>query len=575
MRFPHTPIIFLTLALLLLASCATVVLEEPLSQDVGEELQADESANDTDCSYFYFLWGKTAEVENRYDEAIEAYEKAVVCDPTADFVIRRLAVLLVRLDRKEQAINWIEKIVDTRPEETASVILLAKLYASTGNRQKAEELYQAILEKDPLNSEAMLMLSSLYISALDYDKARKVLEDMVSKDPASSAGYHYLAKLYRELKYFDKSLAAYGKALEIKWFGALALEAASLYEEQKRYDEAIGMYNKILQSDSTDENAVSRLVRIYLELGQDEEAIGVLRELRKYVMDTQKVDFSIGRVLLEQKKYDEAIALFSKMLDMYPDFELARSVIALAYYEKGDRAQAKEVLLGIPRDADGYEDALVMLVKIMREDKEYDEAISLINDIIDQGDISSETELYPVLAGLYKDKGDMPLAHKIFKQAIEQFPDEPGLRFEYSMFLDQAGEMEEAMAEMHRVLEIDPENPFAMNYVGYTWAEQGKNLDKALEFIQKALLLKPNDGFIQDSLGWVYYKMGKSHEAIEALEKAGSLEDSDPTIMEHLGDAYVQGDQKEKAIESYRKSLMLHEKEEGKLRLQGKIDGLE
>lgn len=568
-------IFFLTSFSLLLTSCAAPVIDGTVAGVGSGEEYTDEREADTDCSYFYFLWGRTAEVEKRYDEAIEAYEKAIVCDPYADFIIRRLAVLLVRLDRKQQAISWVEKIVEGRPNDNKAKMLLANLYASLGEMEKAASLYNTILRTEPENYEAMLMLGALYTSALDYEKARAILEKMVQKDPSSSAGFQYLAKLYRELGYYDKSLAAYEEALAINWLNSLAFEAAELYEGQKRYDEAIAIYQKVLNADYSNENAVGRLVRVYLELDQTEKAIDLLNELRKYSTDTQKVDFSIGRILLEQKKFDEAIALFSKMLEAYPEFELARSVIALAYYEKGDRAKAKELLLTIPRDAVGYEDVLIMLVKIMREEGDYGSAIDLITDIIDKGDLSSETELYPVLAGLYKDKGDMQAAKGVFQQAIKQFPDEPELHFEYGMFLDRAGELEEAMQQVLVVLEIDPENPFAMNYIGYTWAEQGRNLEEALGYIQRALDIRPKDGFIRDSLGWVFYKMGKTVQAIEELEKAILIEGEDPTIMEHLGDSYLQGDKLEKAREYYRKSFLLHENEEDKIRLKEKIDGLD
>jgi tetratricopeptide (TPR) repeat protein len=418
------------------------------------------------------------------------------------------------------------------------------------------------------------MLGALYTSTLDYDKAREVLEQLVRKDPTSLAGFQYLAKLYRELKFFDKSLAAYEKALSLSWSNRLALEAAGLYEEQNRYDEAISLYQKVLNSDYTNEIAVGRLVRIYLDRDQTEKAIAVLQELRKYAMDTQKVDFSIGRILLEKNQYDDAIALFTQMLEDYPEFELARSVIALAYYEKGEMAKAKELLLMIPRNAEGYEDALTLLIKIMREEKDYDSAINLLTDVIEEGDTTSVTELYPLLAGLYKDKGDMRSARRVFEQAIDQYPDEPDLHLNYGMFLDEAGEAEEAMRQVKIVLEIDPENPYAMNYIGYTWADQGKNLEEALQYILRAIHLRPQDGFVRDSLGWVYFKMGRISQAIEELEKANMLEDKDPTIMEHLGDAYMAGKQLEKAKEYYNKSLSLQKKDKDKIRLKEKIDAL-
>ena len=104
-----------------------------------------------------------------------------------------------------------------------------------------------------------------------------------------------------------------------------------------------------------------------------------------------------------------------------------------------------------------------------------------------------------------------------------------------------------------------------MNYLGYTYAEMGENLDEAEHLIKEALKYKPDDGFITDSLGWVYFKKGLFDKAVELLEKAVALEPDDPIILEHLGDAYLEIDQKEKALEFYKRSLLKKEKDKADL----------
>ncbi len=559
---------------LFFSSCAGPVSQPILSDAHSPLSSSNPELADTDCSYFYFLWGKTAESEKRFDEAVEAYEKAIVCDESSDYVVKRLAVLLVRLDRKQQAVNWIEKIVADRPHDSTAKMLLANLYASIGEFDLAADIYIKVLEDDPENSEVMLMLGTLYISNLEYGNARKFLERLVETDPESSVGFQYLAKLYRELEYYHKAMAAYQKSLELNWLNSLAFEAAALYEKQKKFNKAISLYQKVLKDDYTNDAAAGRLVKIYMELGETEKALDVLHELRKYALDPQKVDFSIGRIFLDQKQYDQAITLFSKMLELYPDFELARSVLALTYYEKGDKQKAKELLLMVSRDAAGYEDALVMLLNIMREEKEYDEAITLIKETIKRRNQPENFELYPLMASLYRDKDDIESALEVFNQAVAEYPDEPSLYFEYGMFLERAGFQEEAMAQIETVLDLEPENPFALNYIGYTWADQGKNLELALEYIKQALSIKPDDGFIRDSLGWVYFKLGKIDLAIQELEKAAQIEPEDPTIREHVGDVYLENKNFDKALDFFNQSLELHEGDDEKQRVRDKIEGL-
>ena len=116
-----------------------------------------------------------------------------------------------------------------------------------------------------------------------------------------------------------------------------------------------------------------------------------------------------------------------------------------------------------------------------------------------------------------------------------------------------------------------PENADALNYIGYTYAEQGINLDEAEALIKKALKLKPEDGYIIDSLGWVYFQKGNYKKAVKLLEKAVESNAEDAIIKEHLGDAYLKNNLNNKALEMYEKALEL---EPQKQELQKKIDTL-
>jgi tetratricopeptide (TPR) repeat protein len=87
-------------------------------------------------------------------------------------------------------------------------------------------------------------------------------------------------------------------------------------------------------------------------------------------------------------------------------------------------------------------------------------------------------------------------------------------------------------------LTVSPDDAFTLNYLGYWWADEGRNLDEAIKLIEKAVELRPESGYFVDSLGWVHYKLGNYPVAVELLEKATTLEPADPVIFDHLGDAY-------------------------------------
>ena len=128
---------------------------------------------------------------------------------------------------------------------------------------------------------------------------------------------------------------------------------------------------------------------------------------------------------------------------------------------------------------------------------------------------------------------------------------------------------------MQRAIELNPDNAPALNYLGYTYAEQGVRLDEAETLIRRALAISPHDGFYVDSLGWVYYQRGDYDKAIEYLERAVALAADDPTIAEHLGDAYKKAGRTSDALRIYRDALSRATEREQTERLRGKIDGLQ
>ena len=127
---------------------------------------------------------------------------------------------------------------------------------------------------------------------------------------------------------------------------------------------------------------------------------------------------------------------------------------------------------------------------------------------------------------------------------------------------------------LRRVIALNPDNGAALNYLGYTFAELGENLDEAEALVRKALVLHPNDGFFIDSLGWIFYQRGDYPAAVTELERAASLAGSDPVISEHLADAYRETDRNEEALRIYRDCEARTDDGKQRSRVQRKIKDL-
>ena len=138
---------------------------------------------------------------------------------------------------------------------------------------------------------------------------------------------------------------------------------------------------------------------------------------------------------------------------------------------------------------------------------------------------------------------------------------------------ERLGEWPKAEADFKRALELEPDQPLVLNYLGYSWVEQEHNLDEAKAMIEKAVELRPDDGYIVDSLGWVAYKLGDFEEAVHQLERAVELVAGDPIINDHLGDAYWQVGRLHEAQFQWRRVLTLEPEDDLAAQVGRKIAG--
>jgi tetratricopeptide (TPR) repeat protein len=143
------------------------------------------------------------------------------------------------------------------------------------------------------------------------------------------------------------------------------------------------------------------------------------------------------------------------------------------------------------------------------------------------------------------------------------------------MLLERQGRRDEALKAMEELIGRNPDHAGALNYVGYSWADANLHLELALEYIQRALALEPDNGYIRDSLGWVYYRLGRYPLARRELEKSLEVLGGDPFIQDHLGDVYRRLGLHEQAREQYRKAVEQFEEESDRVRVRAKLEPLD
>ncbi len=169
-----------------------------------------------------------------------------------------------------------------------------------------------------------------------------------------------------------------------------------------------------------------------------------------------------------------------------------------------------------------------------------DEGAAHMRKIV-EGD-PSDIEAVIALGNLYRGHDRFPEAAEAYSLGVAtiQDPDTADWRIYYfrGVALERSKRWSEAEADFRQALKINPNQPQVLNYLGYSWVDQGVNLEQALEMIKAAVDLRPEDGYIVDSLGWAYFRLGRYEDAVTHLERAVELKSADPVINDHLGDAY-------------------------------------
>jgi tetratricopeptide (TPR) repeat protein len=350
----------------------------------------------------------------------------------------------------------------------------------------------------------------------------------------------------------------------------LAFEVAGFLERQRQVDEALRLYRRILEEDETSEVIRTKIITLLLKEERIPEAIAEMEELRLYATDVPKVELNLSRLLVDQKRYDEAIEHLREALAIDPEFDDARTLLALIYHEQGADDMAIETLQEIDAVSEQYEEATLLLVQLLGQGKKYTAVVTLLQQRI-ADEKTRRPSFYSALAAVLLELRQESDAERIYLEALSLYPENSEIYLEYSVFEEGRGGTDKALAVMQKLLELKPDDPLALNYIGYTWADRGENLELALDYIKRALAGKPEDGFIRDSLGWVLFKLGRSEEAEKELRKALALEPEDPTINEHMGDVYQHLGKRRQAEEAWRKALSHYRDEEKKERVRSKL----
>jgi tetratricopeptide (TPR) repeat protein len=313
------------------------------------------------------------------------------------------------------------------------------------------------------------------------------------------------------------------------------------------------MYQEILEHNPNNVEVSMELALYYHDHGAQQESKQILTSLGARIGQEPEILRKVVRAYLDPKKYDESIIVLQGMRLGAPQSSDISYLLGVAYDGRKQYKVSVHHLKQVRDDSRFFENAVVHITAIYQEEGEIDQAEAYLKAVLERHPDNTEFLLY--MGSLYEEKEQFEQAEKTLLKGLSIDPKHVRLRFRLGVVYDKWQRKDDSIREMKKVIELAPDNASALNYLGYTYADLGIHLEEAETLIKEALKHKPDDGYITDSLGWVYFKMGRYEEALAILKKAAKLTPDDPIIMEHVGDAFAKLKDNANAVKYYRLSL--------------------
>jgi len=568
---------FVTLALVcmgLLANCATqqtaarsntarkaLLVTAKSSYAVRQIQQLKEKYPDRNYrdprAYFHYLIANKFERSGDFDEAARQYYLVVLFDPTREDLHTHLISLYLRTGQFKLGLEAGQEAIERFPNNVRIHMIMGDILASQDKYREALDHYNKVMEVDPDNARAYLLAGYTMRAMKQYENARELFRKVTVADPANPLGYHYLGSALARTGEMESAEEKFKKSLNLRPSFIEAREnLARVLELQKKYPEAMEQYKIILKLKPGDKKISEHIKHIHDFTAAESVDNVEMAEVPPFEPDEANIHTQIGIIFYEQAVYMEAVDEFRLALANEENKGL-RLVIAKIYELLGRMDKAITEVEAY-REAGVGEDSVEILLNLARLyglNKEMKKSIELL-----QRAVAMEPEndrLYHALALAHMSLNEYENAHRNINKAIGLNNKKDTYYFEQGALLERLGRYDQAIVSMKQTLEINPHHSNAHNFIGYIYATQGVELDKALGHLEQALIIQPRNGYFLDSLGWIYHKKGEFVQALAHIKKAMVYAQPDPVLYDHLGDVHFSMENMTEARKAWKTSLAL------------------
>ena len=517
-----------------------------------------------------YLAGRHAQHMRDYQAAASWFEDALRVDPESPELITRTFLMEASVGRFERARTLAESELKVDSTDAVAELVLLMDRVKGGDKPGALALAEKLPAEGVHRFVGPLARAWTRMAMGDLSGADAALQEFDKYNGFAPLKFYQLGLVYDFAGRADLAEQNFKKTLEasgqLNW--RLTDAMTNFYQRHGRDDEAQALYQRFIK-----ENAGSELAESVIASKPAEPPPALVSSPEDAFAEAL---FDLASVVNQPETLDLALLYARCAVELRPQLMLGQLLLADILSAQNKPELSLEVLADIPQSSPYWWSARLRVAANLEMADRTDEAIAQLKEMAAE---------VPLRAGADMQLGDLLRAKKRFTEAVEAYddaiqrfqaasmPERWSLFYSRGIALERSGQWKRAEADLEQALELKPDQPLVLNYLGYSWIDRGENLERGLKMIEKAVELRPEDGYIVDSLGWAHYRLGDYSSAVQYLEKAIELVPEDPTINDHLGDAYWQNGRPIEARYQWRRALQFGPQEDEIKPIQAKLDG--
>ena len=519
--------------------------------------------------YGAYLAGRHAQEQDAFGAAASWYEQALRADPQSPELISRTFVMEANEGHFDRALPLAEKALKLDSSDAAADLVLLVDRAKSGDKAGALARAEALPDDGLHRYVSPLARAWTRVAMGNLPGAEAALHDLDKFDGFAPLEYFQLGLIYdfaenpiKAEELYKKTLAATG---QLNW--RLADAMANFYQRHGRPDEAAAIYARFVK-----ENPGSELA----EMVQSYKPAGTPAPLIRTATDgLAEALFDLASVVNRPETIDLALLYDRCALQLEPNLTVAQLLLADILTDQRKPQESLAVLTAIPASSRYSWSAQLRAAANLEALDRTDQATAQLqamaakepkwaSAVIQLGDLLRGQKRFSEAADAYSEA--------IKRLKAEEMPPRWSLYYSRGIAYERSNQWSLAEADLEHALELKPDQPLVLNYLGYSWIDRGQKLKSGLKMIEKAVELRPDDGYIVDSLGWAHYRLGDYASAVQYLEKALELVPEDPTINDHLGDAYWKSGRVNEARYQWRRALQFKPDKDEIKPIEAKLD---